>query len=153
MTLFKLQAQRKVMCSACIYAFSAIKETEGERLTSFTQLTVYLGVVSLLAFLQPGFKPCLFSWPCNTGRCNSQCFIFYHYIITNSSLLVITKCTLTYALQPAVLHSPIYKTQLRLRLINLSLSQGWKTKPTLKKTYTFFLSYNHLKSSCLIEQH
>lgn len=141
------------MCSACIQVFSATQETKGERQTSFTGQTVCLGVVSQLASLQPGFKPCLSLWSCTTGRCNSQCFMFYHYIITNSSLLVITKCTLTYALQPAVLHSPIHRTQFRLRLVNLSLSQGWKTKPRLKKTYTFFLSYNHLESSCLTEQH
>ena len=103
-----------------------------------TQLTVCLSVVSVLALLQPGFKP---YWTLWFGLILQADAIsnasFYCYVITSSSLLIITKCTLTHALEPAVFHSHTH-THFRLRLVNLSLSQGWKTKPALKKTYKFF---------------
>lgn len=129
------------MCYVSVDAFSANKEPnilqrerdifhEIDSMHKCRFLTIYF-----TAWVQTLFY--LMVWSCIAGRCISQCLVMYHYIITNHSLLIITNCTVsTYPyLCITAYRLSFTQTHFRIRLVNLSLPQRWKTKPALKKIY------------------
>lgn len=131
--LLKTQTQRKALC--VVLSVQSIRQVSlAERDRHFSHSSMLECSFFCAAWFQTLFDLVVCCY--TTGRCNFQCLIFYCCVTTRSSLLVMTTCTLTHAWEPAVSH---LHTHSRLSLVNLSLSQGWKTKPELKKkSYKIF---------------